>query len=196
MKDLLDRIITGDAREIAKCIPDKSVDLIFTDPVYQNIEDYKWLAETAARVLKPGASLLCFQWTAFLKETLLAVEPFELQWIFSLYIPNRTKDTRCKAGFNKWTPCLWLARDKVKSPRCADILQCNAFQAVLGSGGSNHGWSKSPEFIAYYLRRFTNQGALIYDPFTGGGTVPAVCKMLDRRFIASEIDPDIAEQAR
>ena len=30
----LNTIITGDARELAKAIPDESVDLIFTDPVY------------------------------------------------------------------------------------------------------------------------------------------------------------------
>ena len=40
----LDRIITGDARELAKAIPDESVDLIFTDPVYDRIDDYRWLA--------------------------------------------------------------------------------------------------------------------------------------------------------
>lgn len=41
-------IYTGDARELAKAIPDESVDLIFTDPVYDRIEDYRWLAETGA----------------------------------------------------------------------------------------------------------------------------------------------------
>jgi len=46
------QIVTGDARVLAERIPDESIDLIFTDPVYQNIDDYRWLAETAARVLK------------------------------------------------------------------------------------------------------------------------------------------------
>ena len=48
----LDRIITGDARELAKAIPDESVDLIFTDPPYPRefLPLYGWLAETAARV--------------------------------------------------------------------------------------------------------------------------------------------------
>ena len=51
-------VYTGDARELAPAIPDGSVDLIFTDPVYQNIDDYRWLAETAARVLKSGKSCM------------------------------------------------------------------------------------------------------------------------------------------
>ena len=39
-------IYTGDARELAEAIPDESVDLIFTDPVYDRIDDYRWLAES------------------------------------------------------------------------------------------------------------------------------------------------------
>jgi DNA modification methylase len=46
------------------------------------------------------------------------------------------------------------------------------------------------------LRAFTNKTYIIFDPFTGGGTVPAVCKMLQRRYLAFEIDPDTAELAR
>ena len=38
--------------------------------------------------------------------------------------------------------------------------------------------------------------AVILDPFTGGGTVPAVCKMLGRNYIAFEIEPATAEAAR
>lgn len=55
---MINQIITGDARELAKQIPDESVDMVFTDPVYENIDDYRWLAETAARVLKPGGACL------------------------------------------------------------------------------------------------------------------------------------------
>jgi len=52
-KEYRNQIVTGDARELAKAIPDESIDLVFTDPVYDRIDDYRWLAETAARVLEP-----------------------------------------------------------------------------------------------------------------------------------------------
>jgi DNA modification methylase len=196
MHDMLNQILTGDARELSKSIPDGSIDLIFTDPEYEKIEDYAWLAAEAARALKPGGSLLCFQWAAYLRETLNALNPLKLEWVFSLYIPNRTKDTRCKAGFNKWTPCLWLSRGDAKSPRTADIMQCNAFQAVYGSGKSNHIWSKSPEFFVHYIEAFTKPGAICYDPFAGGGTLAAAAKITHRNFIAFEIDPTRADAAR
>jgi predicted methyltransferase len=66
-------IYTGDARELARAIPDESVDLIFTDPVYQNLDDYRWLAETAARVLKPDSACLVFCGIGWLGETIAAL---------------------------------------------------------------------------------------------------------------------------
>ena len=54
----INSIYTGDARELALALPDESVDLIFTDPVYDRIDDYRWLAQTAERVLKPGGSVI------------------------------------------------------------------------------------------------------------------------------------------
>ena len=43
----MNEIITGDARELAKDIPDNSIDLIFTDPPYakEYIPLYGWLSK-------------------------------------------------------------------------------------------------------------------------------------------------------
>ena len=55
-------IYTGDARELAKEIPDESVDLIFTDPPYKKQFQYlyEWLPGEAARVLKQDGFVLCY----------------------------------------------------------------------------------------------------------------------------------------
>jgi len=55
-------ILTGDAFELIRDIPPRSVDLIFTDPLYlsQGLHLYAWLAEQAARVLRPEGWLLFF----------------------------------------------------------------------------------------------------------------------------------------
>jgi DNA modification methylase len=39
-------------------------------------------------------------------------------------------------------------------------------------------------------------GDIVLDPFCGGGTTAAICKMLDRRCISFEIDPQTADIAR
>jgi DNA modification methylase len=194
--EYLNQIVTGDARKLAARLPDASVDLIFTDPVYDRIEDYRWLAETAARVLKPDGSALVFAWGALLPDVFAAMTALQFEWPISLYISNRTIDTRCKVGFNKWTPCLWYSRGKPIAPRTADLMQCNAFQALYGDGRSNHQWSKSPEFMLHYMAAFTRPGAVVLDTFVGGGTTAAVAKQLKRNYIAFEIDPATAEKAR
>jgi len=59
-----------------------------------------------------------------------------------------------------------------------------------------HEWGKNFGAVAYYVNAFTDNNGLVVDPFSGGGTVPAVCKMLGRHYLAFEIDPGVAERAR
>ena len=59
-----------------------------------------------------------------------------------------------------------------------------------------HKWNKNEAAIWTWLEAFTQEGDVVLDPFTGEGAVPMVCKKLNRRYIAFEIGPDIAERAR
>jgi len=49
-----------------------------------------------------------------------------------------------------------------------------------------------PIAIMHYLVKMfsTPDGGTVYDPFTGSGTTLIACKILDRPYIGSEIDPD------
>jgi ubiquinone/menaquinone biosynthesis C-methylase UbiE len=71
---LLDTITTGDALELTRALPDESIDLVFCDPPYlkRHIEAgvYSWLAEAAARVLKPGGFCLAYTGTQWLATVL------------------------------------------------------------------------------------------------------------------------------
>lgn len=188
----LDRIYTGDARELAKDLPDESVDLIFTDPVYQNIDDYRWLAETAARVLKPHKSVLAF--CAHAKEILVGSA-----MLSSELVPGPVLEHIVTASVGRLfshslqcnvIPCLWFSKGLPDSE-----WQYLEVQAPI-KGKRGHKWGKAVSMIAYRIEKFTNSGDIILDPFCGGGTVPAVCKMLDRRYLAFEICPDTADLAR
>ena len=192
------QIVTGEARELAKRIPDESIDLIFTDPVYDRIEDYEWLAKESYRILKDGGSILCFLWSDFMRNVLNALHGNNLiqRGILSLHYLNRVIDSRNKVGINKWTPCVWFSKGDVKSIRSLDLISCKAFAKHYGDGKSNHPWSKPPEFFAYYIEAMSCLESVILDPFVGGGTTSVVCKVLSRNYIAFEIDPDTAELAR
>ena len=70
METYLDTITTGDALELSRDLPEESIDLVFCDPPYlkRHIETgiYSWLAEEAARVLRPGGFCLAYTGTGWL----------------------------------------------------------------------------------------------------------------------------------
>lgn len=46
-----------------------------------------------------------------------------------------------------------------------------------------------PEIIITMMNRYTKPGDLVYDPFAGSGTTIDVCKELDNKVIATDINP-------
>jgi len=186
------QIVTGDARELAKRIPDESIDLIFTDPVYQNIDDYRWLAETAARVLKSDGQILIYQAHKFLPETMEALNPLQYVWMLAENTANGNARYWPLHLFVNWRPLLWYAKSKGRP--------CNSLMPdmirITNDSGNNHIWHKYEGVVIRWLDVMTNADSVILDAFTGGGTVPAVCKMLGRNYVAFEIDPATADLAR
>jgi len=188
----LNEIYTGDARELSKAIPDESVDLIFTDPVYQNIEDYEWLAQEAARALKPDSACLVWCSKPLAAPCQIAMEN-HLEYVYTLdyVVPAKPYRLRFYHLFLWTTPCLWMQKGH-------SIPEAWFPDTIISRKQANgdHKWNKNPEAFFQWMQIFTQPGAIVYDPFTGGGTVPAVCKMLQRNYLAFEIDPDTADLAR
>ena len=194
----LNTIVTGDARELARAIPDESVDLIFTDPVYDRIDDYRWLAETAARVLKPDSACLAFYGIGYLPDTHTALSSaLNYRWrlvIRSLFGPGSGQwHGRLQVGAKE---IAWYekGRSKLLESIYDTMVVSHNQQAGLSVNGST--WGKTVAEIDRYISAFAFSGAIVFDPFTGGGTVPAVCKMLHRNYLAFEIDPATADLAR
>ncbi len=189
--DYLNQIVTGDARTLAERIPDASIDLIFTDPVYDRIEDYAWLAETAARVLKPHGSCLAFCAHQRTLQAGAVMLPFlDGGPVLEHYVTGplgRLFSHSCQSNV---IPCLWFSRGVPNNEWMA--LQ----QASYIDGARGHKWGKNQQMIRYRLVKFTKPTSIVFDPFSGGGTIPAVCKMTGRNYIAFEIDAPTAERAR
>jgi hypothetical protein len=186
-------IVTGDARVLAERIPDESVDMVVSDPVYQNIEDYAWLAETSARVLKPGGDVLVYLAMYHMAPIMAAMsEHLTFRWLLA--------EKKLTAGtliwsyslFNHYIPVLWFTKGSPrKGPHRMDFMWSQS-----EGGAVNHKWSKGAYRTAYWLRRFGQVADIVLDPFCGGGAIPAACKLLQRDSIGFEIDPDTAERAR
>jgi len=185
-------IYLGDAHVLAEAIPDKSIDLIFTDPVYQNIDDYRWLAETGARVLKDDRA--CLVWIAnpridLVIETMKPILDFVMPLNYVKIGGTNLIFSRRIFGWSKM--CLWFEHGK-SMPHHAipDTILSGAMPATA------HKWNKNPEAVIKWLYAFTLDDAIVFDPFTGSGTIPSCCIMRNRQYLAFEILPDVVEMAR
>lgn len=190
----LNTIVTGDARELAQAIPDESVDLIFTDPLYDQMTDYKALAEIAKRVLKPNSAALVWCGIGYLPETIQALQDGGLfyRWQLVSVLPMGFYSQYCmNKVFSNWQSLLWFENS---NSRPVETISDVTYQS--SSNKHMHAWNKNITPVSSWLYRFTKDGDLVFDPFTGSGTVPAVCKMLGRNYLAFEIDPDTADKAR
>ncbi|MFA5416920.1 MAG: DNA methyltransferase [Bacteroidales bacterium] len=189
-------IITGDCRELIKDIPDKSVDLIFTDPQYlkKDLSLYKWIATDAVRVVKLTGFIAIYIGCYHLASAINLIGK-KLDYFMELIVFG--------SGYGSM---MWQRRviGKHKSillyrpKNGTGIPRCNITSVFNGTGSDKrfHVWGQDEASARYYIDCLTKPGDLVYDPFVGGGTTPAMCKILGRNFIGSEIVPETADIAR
>lgn len=170
-------------------LADNSVNMIFTDPPYPRefLPCYGWLAQEAARVLKPGGFVFAMAGGYSLNkifamfEAVPALEYFwefhhksngEAPYIWPRFVVARTK---CILAYSKG-PGL---------PRLKSVL--SIFEGISKSKLYHH-WGQDVESAKYYIDCFSKPGDLVCDPFIGGGTTAVACELLGRRYVCFDID--------
>lgn len=175
-------------------IADTSVDLFLTDPPYgaDAIPLYERLAELAAAKLKPER--FCFAYTGqhYLPDVLSALSKhLEYWWQFAIRISSKHCQIWDRKVHSKWRSVVAFG----KAPKPPDEWMSD----LLEGGGrekDTHDWQQAECEFAYLIRKLTLPGDLIVDPFCGAGTVPAACKRMNRRWVATELDAATAVAAR
>lgn len=198
-------ITTGDARALAASIPDGSVDLVFCDPVYQNLDDYAWLASEALRVLRPRGVLLAWASVPKCGRAQQAMEDAGAQYVYTLFytVTAKTHRMRWYNLFCWTTPCLWFQRPGEATKPNQWMPDTFSETTILDntevSSANPHdpfAWNKNTGVLRRWIERFSRPGELVWDPFAGSGSVPVACVATGRRFLASELDAERAEGAR
>lgn len=183
----VDGLYLGDFREIGDKIPDASVDLIFTDPPYDRkaIELYDGLGEFAARVLRPGGSLIAYIGQIQLPDAVADLSKhLRYWWTCSCYHSGPSLLRMNEYGIvNGWKPMLWF----VKETRGDKTTFINDV-ATGTREKSHHEWQQSESEARYFIELLTEPDGFVVDPFCGGGTTPAACIGLGRKWAAFEID--------
>jgi len=171
----------GDFREMLEDIPDNSIDLIFTDPPYDadSIPLYGDLAKIAARVLKPGGSLLAYCGQYALPEILTSMgQHLRYWWLAGIKHQNNYSSLAGKKLYVCWKPLVWFVKDTNGS----DEFVMDMFDSKTPDK-SLHDWGQSGEEAAYYIEKLCLPGGTILDPFAGSGTTLCVATSLGIRSV-------------
>jgi len=172
----INKRIYGDNKEIIWKLPDKSIDLILTDPPYNFDESIKQLYHSQFQKLCRGAIII--------------FSPPENQWIlpadqYLFWIkPISTKNT--SKSYSRFVEMIFVyGRNKWNCKR--HWSQYTNVFVDLVDDSSLHPYRKPPSLIKRLILNHTDEGDIILDPFAGSFVVADIAEKLDRQYIAIEI---------
>jgi site-specific DNA-methyltransferase (adenine-specific) len=189
----LDGLVRGDFRELAKAIPDESVDLVFTDPPYdrESLPLYEAAAIEAARILKPGGSMVCYVGQILLPEALPAMAKHLRYWWTAACVHEGGNQIMRKYGVRcGWKPIMWF----VKGTR-GDINEVLIDTVSADREKDAHEWQQGEAEARYFINKLCTQQGTVVDFFAGGGTTCVAAEQLGRKWIAFEINAGHYESA-
>lgn len=208
----INQIINADCLDILRQLPNKCVDLVFTDvPYRQEFHDRGLCAKrpTYAKIDAYGSNLdvdyrdffaLCLQklkkvnfFTFCNKETKIDFILLAKEYGFSF-----EELTFCKTAPTPFTNNQWLTDTEYGihifknlpvmgeySTKCKFWVMPNFKET-----GINHPSAKKVSVVTQILSNISAEDNLVLDCFSGSGTTAVACHNLHRRFICIEKDPD------
>jgi site-specific DNA-methyltransferase (adenine-specific) len=194
------RIICGDALHIVKSLPDKSIDLIVTDPPYGDNVSYGPRAiriagnkdpliallvlSEAYRVLKMhtttyvfcGMRHLCFLRSFFTQYTRYKVR--------EVIIWNKV-NMGLGHAFRKQYECIMVLEKGTPHYRNHQMLNLLHHKRVRSS---HHPHTKPLDLMKALILHSSDKGQVVLDPFVGSGTTALAAKQLQRDYIGIDLE--------
>jgi DNA modification methylase len=189
----------ADARLAVTKLAAESVDLILTDPPYKASFNWvwPWLAEEAARVLKPNGHLVTLLGHNQVPVAIEALSKKLRYWWIGGLANKRSNKLFGKNVIVKWKPALWFLKGKRQRENDGyfpmDFIGVD--REEFADAKEHHEWGQPVSFFTNWIEHTTRPDALVLDPFAGGGTVGVAAMNLDRSFILVENDRAVCKKA-
>ena len=209
----------GDCLEVMKQIPDKSIDLVLTDPPYNiarennfstmgraGIDFGEWdkgfdlfsYIDQVSRVLNKDGSFVVFNAWRNLGAIADYAEKqgFETKDMIRLEKSNPMPRNRDRRYITDYECAIWFVKEKAKWTfnRQDDKYQRPKFVACIESG--LHPTQKNLSLMENLVKIHSNENNVVLDPFMGSGTTGLACKNLNRHFIGIEQNANYFEIAK
>ncbi|MDQ3152584.1 MAG: hypothetical protein M3R63_12975 [Actinomycetota bacterium] len=186
---------TGDFRNVLADLPDNSVNAIITDvpwPPCAGYEPglYQDLGQHAARLLAQGGAIaaLVDQAYAFELETALRAH-LRYVWTIAYVIPKGQRNSLNL--FSWWYPVIVCSNGRFRGFGWGSDQIVAGFDLVeaipRNADYACHDYAKSPDGMGELVRRISEPGNLVLDPFAGSNPVGRACATLGRRFLGCDL---------
>lgn len=192
------QLVAGDFVDAAASLPDASVDLVLTDVPWEH--DMRGRFSTMARVmeakLRPGGTALVMVGQRWVPEMIYALQGSGLiyRWLFVYQTFNPAAPPHGRSLISGWYPVLEF-RKVGEAPIIGEEINDVVWESTMVRDPAFHGQMKDIEAFERLICMFTLPGAMVYDPFIGGGTSPIAARRTGRRFFGSDINPAHVESA-
>tara|TARA_R110002126_G_C10223673_1_gene479292 strand:+ start:42 stop:638 length:597 start_codon:yes stop_codon:yes gene_type:complete len=189
------QLYNDDCSKILPTLPDKSVDLILTDPPYdmESLFLFEILLKHSERLLKDNGNLitLCGHHQMF---HILNIETTLRKWWIGWFNHNRSNRIFGKNLITKGKPFLWYQNKlRSKTPKVPfDTISLPKEDWTK----KNHKWEQPIKFFEHFVEFLTEQDGTVLDCFMGSGSSGIACKNLNRNFIGIEIDKNYFDIAK
>ncbi len=202
----------GDCLELMKEIPDKSIDLILTDPPYgmnfqsnfrkekykkiNNDENLLWIDDflkESYRVLKDNTCIYIFcSWhnVDIFKKNI--EKYFKIKNII-IWVKNNTSMGDLKGSYApKYEMVIFAHKGRrlMNGFRYPDVIEAKRTNNKL------HPTQKPIELLEKFIMASSNENDIVLDPFTGSGSTGVACINTNRNFIGFELDEKYFEIAK
>ena len=207
----INKIYLGDCLEIMKQIPDKSIDLICTDPPYgvnyeggygiknikreklkndDEVKIYKHIFKEFYRILKDKGSVYCFYPAS--KEREIFPYLWETNFVHrNTLIWNKSNikyaslNTRYHHCFE---PILYLNKPNQTTIWNGGTKEKDIWTMMRNPQNIFHPTQKTIDVMMRMIKNSSNEGDIVLDPFCGSGTTCLASKYLKRNYIGIEIN--------
>jgi len=208
--DKINQVWCGDCLELMKEMPDKSIDLIVTDPPFgmtfrsnyrqikyakiENDDNLDWLPQVAKelyRVAKENSHsyIFCSFHNIDIFKQKFAGGGWRVKNILIWYKNNTGMGDLEGDYAPQYEMILFITKGnkKLSGGRDSNILRAKK------TGNNLHPTEKPEDLIAYLISKSSEVNNLIFDPFMGSWTTARACMDLGRNFIGAELSPEYCE---
>ena len=206
------KIIEGDCFTVMRGFPDKSFDLVLTDPPYGMNYQSSWRTDKHEKIALDDN----IEWFAeFAKELYRVMKNDTHAYIFcNEYALSHFRDWLESAGFTNKRTLVWVKNNHTSGDLEGDygnktefILYAQKGRRLLNGSREtnilnyaraltdNHPTEKPLDLCRFLIQKSSMEGESVFDPFAGGGTTIVAAKLEGRSGIGIELSKKYCEVA-